>query len=51
MSSTFVSLIIQLSLGAADSGLLAKFVSQVNPGPIGSLVTGCHIAHKPSPGE
>jgi hypothetical protein len=40
MSSTTVSLIIQLLSGAAGSGLLAKFLSQLNLGPIGNLITG-----------
>jgi hypothetical protein len=40
MSPTFLSLIIQLLSGAAGSGLLARFVSQLNLGPIGNLVTG-----------
>ncbi len=40
MSSTLVTLIIQLLSGAAGSGLLAKFVSQLNLGPIGNLITG-----------
>ena len=40
MSSSLVSLIIQLISGAAGSGLLAKMVSQFNLGPIGNLITG-----------
>jgi hypothetical protein len=40
MSSTVVSLIIQLLSGAAGSGLLAKFVTQLNLGPLGNLITG-----------
>jgi hypothetical protein len=40
MSSTVVSLIIQLLSGAAGSGLLAKFVSQLNLGPIANIITG-----------
>ena len=40
MSSTVVNLIIQLLSGAAGSGILAKFLSQLNLGPIGNLITG-----------
>ena len=40
MSSTVLNLIIQLLSGAAGSGLLAKFVSQLNLGPLGNLITG-----------
>jgi hypothetical protein len=40
MSSTAVNLIIQLLSGAAGSGLLAKFLGQLNLGPIGNLITG-----------
>ena len=40
MSSSLVSLIIQLISGAAGSGLLTKIASQFNLGPIGNLITG-----------
>jgi hypothetical protein len=40
MSSTILNLIIQLLSGAAGSGLLAKYVSQLNLGPIANLITG-----------
>jgi hypothetical protein len=40
MSSTVVNLIIQLLSGAASSGLLAKYVSQLNLGPIANLIVG-----------
>jgi hypothetical protein len=40
MSSTVVNLIIQLLSGAAGSGLLAKFLSQLSLGPLGNLITG-----------
>jgi hypothetical protein len=40
MSSTALNLIIQLLSGAAGSGLLTRFLSQLNLGPIGNLITG-----------
>jgi hypothetical protein len=40
MSSTAVNLIIQLFSGAAGSGLLAKFLSSLNLGPMANLITG-----------
>ncbi len=40
MSSSLISLIIQLLSGAAGSSLLAKVASQFNLGPIGNLITG-----------
>src|SRR5271166_1462648 len=40
MSSSLVSLIIQLISGAAGSGVLTKIASQFNLGPIGNLITG-----------
>jgi hypothetical protein len=40
MSSTAVNLIIQLLSGAAGSGLLARFLSQLNLGPLGNLISG-----------
>jgi hypothetical protein len=40
MSSTAVNLIIQLLSGAAGSGLLARFLGQLNLGPLGNLISG-----------
>jgi hypothetical protein len=40
MSSTVVNLIIQLLSGAVGSGLLVRFLSQLNLGPMGNLITG-----------
>jgi hypothetical protein len=40
MSSTVVNLIIQVLSGAAGSGLLVKFLNQLNLAPIGNLISG-----------